>query len=152
MRAGWRAAWEDIQYLRSTGRSHTDGYADSVTDFSLAAELHGFKWLFYGNTGGHLAAGARWQAFAPGNSGTYHLYQCRYGVKWPNGVVFAVLMAGMRRSYPPQSLILRVGPPSAAVLCALSARFAVRSVMSHAEEGCGFCGYSEYDQRPVNRP
>lgn len=44
------------------------------------------------NTGGHLAAGAL-AGVCPGNS-TYHLYQCRYGVKWPNGSGFHCIDGG----------------------------------------------------------
>nr|WP_250208442.1 hypothetical protein [Morganella morganii] len=36
-------------------------------------------------------------------------------------------------------------PPSAEVLCALSARFRCQVRHVYAEEGCGFYGYSEYD-------
>ncbi len=84
-------AWEDIQYLRSTGEAIPMDMR-TLLPTSLAAELHGFNGCLW-KTPEVIWRQARWQAFAPGNS-TYHLYQCRYGVKWPNGSGFHCIDGG----------------------------------------------------------
>ncbi|MER2950381.1 DUF1281 domain-containing protein [Morganella morganii] len=139
--AGLAAVWEDIQYLRGTGEAIPMDMRNLLPT-SLAAELHGFNGRLW-KTPEVIRQQARWQAFAPGNS-SYHLYLCRYGVKWPNGSGFCCIDDG-------EATTLSVtfdtpwSPPSAEVLCALSARFRCQVRHVYAEEGCGFCGYSEYD-------
>lgn len=134
-------AWEDIQHLRGTGEAIPMDMR-SLLPTSLAAELHGFNGRLW-KTPESLWTLDSWQAFAPGNS-TYHLYQCRYGVKWPNGSGFFCIDCGHATELSAE-FDTPWSPPSAEVLCALSARFHCQVRHIYAEEGCGFCGYSEYD-------
>ncbi|EGT3611540.1 DUF1281 domain-containing protein [Morganella morganii] len=132
------AAWEDIQMLRN-GREAMPMDMRDLLPTSLAAELNGFNGCLWQKPE-DVALQA--QAFAPQVS-SYHLYLCRYGVKWPIGYELHCSEDG-------DGIHLSVdfdspwSPPTADVMCAVSARFNARVFHTYAEVGCGFCGYGEY--------
>ena len=87
----------------------------------------------------------------PRNSAHITFIECRYGVKWPNGGGFAVLMAGMRRSYPAEFDTPWGAAASSGFVGALSARFPVRSVMSMPKKAVVSADTASMIW-PVNRP
>ncbi|WP_336844163.1 DUF1281 domain-containing protein [Providencia rettgeri] len=139
------AAWDDIQMLRSWREAMPMDMRDLLPT-NLAAELNGFNGRLW-QTPEDVLLREQWQIFSP-QASSYHLYVCRYGVKWPTGIE-------LRCSDDGDDTHLSVdfespwSQPSVAVLYAVSARFNAVVFHTYAEAGCGFCGCARYDRGVV---